>query len=80
MTLELFIIMLIAMLMGAFLGTTIACRFAPKNKPVGTLRIDQSDPDSEPLLFLEIDAGQTDRLYKQGTVLLRVSLESYIRK
>ena len=76
----LLIIGFVAMLIGVFLGIVISCGLTRKDKPIGSLRVDTSDPDSEPLLFLEIDSGQADRLYKQKIVTLRVNLESYLRK
>lgn len=81
MELELLLIVaVVSMLIGAFVAVVVCCGFTSKDKPIGSLRVDTSDPDSEPLLFLEIDSGQADRLYKQQIVTLRVNLESYLRK
>lgn len=46
-------------------------------KPVGTLRIDQSDPDEAPYLFLEL--GEDPRILMQKEyVMLKVNPKSYI--
>lgn len=45
-------------------------------KPVGTLRIDTSDPDG-PYLFLELHT-QVSEVMKQKQVTLDVNTESYI--
>jgi len=47
-------------------------------KPVGSLRVDESDPDSGPYLFLELDRSGADAIYKQRYVRLRVELKNYI--
>lgn len=47
------------------------------SKPIGTLRIDQSDPDEAPYLFLELSEDPRE-LMKSTYVTLRVNAESYI--
>ena len=42
------------------------------------LLIDESDPDSGPYLFLELDRSGADAIYKQRYVRLRVELKNYI--
>lgn len=62
------------------IGIVIGCilsRFMPK-KIVGTLRVDHSDPDSGPYLFLEIAHGGMDAIKKKKYVLFEVNLKSYI--
>ena len=49
-----------------------------REKPVGSLRVDESDPDSGPYLFLELDRSGADAIYKQRYVRLRVELKNYI--
>ena len=44
---------------------------------VGTLRIDKSDPNEEPYMFLELDKGIGDISSKKH-VVLRVSTKNYI--
>ena len=41
-------------------------------------RVDQSDPDSEPYLFLELDQGGMNDIYKKQSVRLRVKIKNYI--
>lgn len=67
----------IGMLVGFLIGLLIA-RFIFKDKPVGSLRVDQSDPDSEPYLFLELDYDGAEAIYKKRYVRLRVDLKNYI--
>ena len=45
---------------------------------MGSLRVDESDPDSGPYLFLELDRSGADAIYKQRYVRLRVELKNYI--
>lgn len=47
-----------------------------KDKPIGTLRIDSSDPDG-PYMFLELESGVGDICTKTH-VLLKVDTKSYI--
>ena len=47
-----------------------------KRKPIGTLRVDSSDPDG-PYLFLELEANP-DVIKKEKYVLLKVDTKSYI--
>lgn len=44
---------------------------------VGTLRIDRSEPNEPPYMFLELDKGVGD-ISKKKHVLLRVRNENYI--
>lgn len=50
-----------------------------QGKPVGSLRVDESDPDSGPYLFLELDRSGADAIYKQRYVRLRVELKIIFR-
>ena len=68
---------LIWLLVGILIGLLVS-RFIFKDKPIGSLRVDQSDPDSEPYLFLELDRSGADAIYKQRYVRLRVELKNYI--
>ena len=47
-------------------------------KSVGTIRVDHSDPDSGPYLFLEIKHGGMEKIKKKKYVVLKVNLKSYI--
>lgn len=49
------------------------------NSPVGTLRIDQSDPDDSPYFFLELDDPiAVNKIAKSDKVSFRVRAENYI--
>ena len=50
---ELIIGIVVGIIIGLVVGALI---FQRRHIPVGELRIDRSDPTSEPLLFLELDA------------------------
>ena len=45
---------------------------------VGSLRVDQSDPDSGPYLFLELSHKGADAIYKKRYVVLKVNIKNYI--
>ena len=70
-------ILLMVLIMGILTGMLIA-KFAFRDKPIGSLRVDQSDPDSGPYLFLELSPGGADEIYKKKYVSLRVNLKNYI--
>ena len=69
-------------LIGLALGIAIGAAFTfaicriPK-KRIGTLRVDQSDPDDEPYLFLELDVN-VDTVKKQKYVIFDVNVENYL--
>lgn len=45
---------------------------------IGALRIDQSDPDEAPYLFLELDPDGMQKIHRYKTVTLRVRIENYL--
>lgn len=63
---------MIGMIIGWGLTVTISRR-----KSVGSLRIDTSDPDDSPYLFLELskDVGE---IYAKKYITLRVSIKNFI--
>lgn len=69
---ELFVIFGIGILVG-IVCTTVATR----TKSVGSIRIDTSDPDDGPYLFLELskDIGE---IYRKKYVMFKVSLKNFI--
>ena len=69
---ELFVIFGIGILVG-IICTTIATR----TKSVGSLRVDMSDPNDGPYLFLELskDIGE---IYQKKYVTFKVSLKNFI--
>ena len=77
MTLILVLLTAIPLLFGIFAGI-FAAKVIFQEKPIGSLRVDDSDPDSGPYLFLELDPDGADAIYKQRYVRLRVELRNYI--
>lgn len=49
-----------------------------KNKYVGTLRVDRSDPTEAPYLFLELEPDGMAKIHKQKSVVFKVNLENYL--
>ena len=50
-----------------------------KQKPIGTLRIDSSDPDDGPYLFLELNQSIADvKLQDKKFVILAVDATNYL--
>lgn len=47
-------------------------------RSVGVIRIDQSDPDDHPYLFLEINRGCYEKLLRSKRVIFEVRKENYI--
>ncbi len=45
---------------------------------VGTLRMDHSDPEEAPYLFLELEPGGMDSIHRNKTVNFRVNIQDYI--
>ena len=70
-------ILILIFLLGIFIGLLIE-RYVFRDKPIGSLRVDHSDPDSGPYLFLELNPGGADEIYKKRYVSLRVELKNYI--
>ena len=69
--------LILGLLIGIMAGVLLS-RFIFREKPVGSLRVDESDPDSGPYLFLELERSGADAIYKQRYVRLRVELKNYI--
>lgn len=67
--------LLIWLLMGFLLGLFIA-RIIFRNKPMGSLKIMQSDGES--YLFLELDSNHVDDFYKKKTVCFNVKTQKHI--
>ena len=67
----------IAIIVCLICGYTLGYSFGNnKRKPIGTLRVDSSDPDG-PYLFLELETDP-DFIKKEKYVLLKVDTKSYI--
>lgn len=67
------LIELLFLLGGVLIGVFLTTLFLVK-ETIGTLKVDNSDPDSPPFLFLEIDSGKSYRLKKDKHITLRVDL------
>ena len=68
---------LIVGLVIGFLATTIFKTKITKARFAGTIRLDQSDPDS-PYLFLELSQDGMSKIQSSEYVLLHVNLKNYI--
>lgn len=58
---------------GAIIGIFLTILILRK-EPIGTLRVDYSDPDSGPYLFLEIPQKNTHLITQKKTVTFKVDL------
>lgn len=68
--------LIIVFLAGVLVGTIIYA-IAIKTASVGTLRIDQSDPEDSPYLFLELEKNLSTIVSKKY-VIMKVDLKNYI--
>lgn len=68
---------IICFCVGIIVGIILHIVFS-RIKPVGTIRVDHSDPDSGPYLFLEVNHGGMETIRKKRYVLFEVNLKSYI--
>lgn len=60
---------------GAVLGCLITRFIMLRNQdPIGTLKVDRSDPDDGPYLFLEIDSGKAPLIEERKRITLRVDI------
>ncbi|NBH79798.1 beta-lactamase induction signal transducer protein [Clostridiaceae bacterium] len=66
------VVALVSFAVGVIIG-----RVLHKERLIGDLRIDRSDPTSEPLLFLELDTDVRSIMCKKH-VTFRVKLENFI--
>lgn len=68
--------LIIIFVIGIFVGCVIALPIF-RMRSVGSLRIDTSDPDDGPYLFLEL-SKDVDVVYQRKYVTLRVNTKSFI--
>ena len=61
---------------GLLTGAAVA-KLIPKEKSIGVLRVDESDPTEEPYLFLEL-SHDVSTVRKKKRVILDVLDESYL--
>lgn len=66
-----------ALIIGIVIGICLSA-LVFKNKTVGTLRVDNSDPDSGSFLFLELYHGGLDDICKKDYVRFKVERKNYI--
>lgn len=72
-------ILAIPMVVGFGLGYLCSV-LTRRKKPVGTLRVDRSDPDEAPYLFLELEQDGMTKIHQNKTVLFEVDLNSYLTR
>ena len=68
---------IICIIVGIIIGIVFGRRVF-RSDVVGSLRVDQSDPDSGPYLFLELSHEGVDAIYKKKYVVLKVNIQDYI--
>lgn len=64
---------IVSLVVGIIIGVIITSMTSRK-EPIGTLRVDYSDPDSGPYLFLEIPQKNTHLIEKRKMVSFKVNL------
>lgn len=69
----------IVLVIGIIVGMTLS-RLIFGEKAVGSLRVDTSDPDSGPYLFLELNRNSTDEIYRKRYIRLKVEIKNYISR
>lgn len=62
----------IGILIGVLFGVVLSRR-----RPLGNLRVDRSDPTSEPLLFLELDTD-VRTIMRKKRVVFKVRVEDFL--
>ena len=67
------------LVLGLLLGLGLSA-ISRRKKPVGTLRVDRSDPEEAPYLFLELEQDGMDQIHKAKTVVFKVDLRSYLAR
>ena len=63
----------ILLVIGILIGVAVS-RLIFSEKPIGTLKVDDTDPDGGPYLFLEIDRGRLGDIYRNQHVCVRVDI------
>lgn len=69
----------ISFIFGIVIGLLVA-HYVFRPKQIGSLRIDRSDPDDGPYLFLELEPGGIYKLQHSKYVLLKVEERDYISR
>lgn len=66
----------LAFIIGVFTGFDFG-KMKYHQRPIGDLRVDQSDPDSPPHLFLELDEN-IPAIMSKKSVVFRVKVEDFV--
>lgn len=66
------IIAIVSVIVGVVIG-----RLTHRERPLGDLRVDRSDPTCEPYLFLELDTDVRTIMHKKRATF-RVKVENFI--
>lgn len=66
------------LIVGLLIGSIVSTIVFGKKKAVGALRVDRSDPDDDPYLFLEVYPGGRESILKDDYIVLKVTRENYI--
>lgn len=69
----------ISFIFGIVIGLLVA-HYVFRPKQIGSLRIDRSDPDDGPYLFLELEPGGIYKLQHSKYILLKVEERDYISR
>lgn len=69
---------IIAFVAGVAGGYILKAFITSRQKVVGTLRVDHSEPSEEPYLFLELKKDGIEAIQKKKEVLFKVDLDSYL--
>lgn len=69
----------ISFIFGIVIGLLVA-HYVFRPKQIGSLRIDRSDPDDGPYLFLELEPGGVYKLQHSKYILLKVEERDYISR
>ena len=67
------LIFVIGVVFGSILTKTLTHK-----KSIGVLRIDDSDPESEPYLFLELTGATVNDIYNKKYVSFKVNTKGYL--
>jgi hypothetical protein len=70
-------LIILSFLAGIIIGFLIF-KVTSRPKISGTIRVDQSDPDAEPYLFLELQNGVGTSIMQKKYVTFEVSIKDYI--
>ena len=66
------VIAIVSVIIGIVIG-----RLTHRERPLGNLRVDQSDPTDKPYLFLELDTDVRTIMHKKHATF-RVKVENFI--